>query len=190
MANEITPNLNLPLNNENDFYNIESFNNNFRLIDAWSGLVKDLAILTPQVAELFGIESEAPTINEVLTAVNSELTNKAKIGNPQFGTLSLESGVTATYTVQLSRNAFNEVILLGSVTKGSGNFQPNELFATLPEGYRPRAGMEAPAVTNVSGISGTSISINTAGQMRASTAGGVVNGSRIAFNIQYVADIL
>ena len=87
--------------------------------------------------------------------VYSALSNKADKGAPQEYSLPMAEGLIQSSASWYIKNQFGQVHVHGAISAGSGSLGWDTLVATLPEGYRPGAKIEAPATFESSGTSGS-----------------------------------
>ena len=83
------------------------------------------------------------------------MSNKADKGAPQEYSLPLAEGLVQSSASWYSINQFNQVHVHGAISAGSGSLGWDTLVATLPEGYRPSAKIEAAATFASGGTSGS-----------------------------------
>lgn len=74
---------------------------------------------------------------------------------PQQFDLPLAEGLIQSSTSWYSKDQFNQVHVHGDISAGSGSLEWDTLVATLPEGYRPGAKIEAPATFASGGKNGS-----------------------------------
>lgn len=74
---------------------------------------------------------------------------------PQEYSLPLAEGLVQSSASWYSMDQFNQVHVHGAISAGSGSLEWDTLVATLPEGYRPGAKIEAPATFASGGKNGS-----------------------------------
>lgn len=74
---------------------------------------------------------------------------------PQEYSLPLAAGLIQSSMSWYSKDQFNQVHVHGAISAGSGSLGWDTLVATLPEGYRPSAKIEAAATFASGGTSGS-----------------------------------
>ena len=74
---------------------------------------------------------------------------------PQQFDLPMAEGLIQSSASWYSMDQFNQVHVHGAISAGSGSLEWDTLVATLPEGYRPGAKIEAPATFASGGKNGS-----------------------------------